>query len=64
MTYPLKVEWVQAVSMQKRSNFSDVSNECRFDAYMTGACFARLMRLHEAASAGMREPVGELNELW
>ena len=31
---------------------------CRFDAYMTGMCFARLMRLHEASAAGPADPVG------
>ena len=30
-----------------------------FDAYMTGACFACLMRLLEASSAGPKESVGE-----
>lgn len=36
-----------------------MEDACRFDAFMTGACFARLMRLHEASAAAPRDPVGE-----
>ncbi|CAK0787612.1 hypothetical protein CVIRNUC_010834 [Coccomyxa viridis] len=33
------------------------AHEAGFDAYMTGMCFARLMRLHEASAAGPADPV-------
>ena len=41
------------------SGKTEVGILCRFDAYMTGACFACLMRLLEASSAGPKESVGE-----